>query len=516
MNEEEENSYSGEQELIDKKSNHDTSILERHEKIPNNIINSPESPMNNSSFSSIGDSKGNINENDDKNNRHHAGFNISNTFNNNVISRKVTSIKTEKDIAEDIKIESSHEDNKNKEEIEDNIIGNQQLLIDLPQSFLNSVKYLRMKHQKEQLNSFMKFNKTPEPNKEQQLLITPNANKSINDGRSILKKSTKKNTNDIPDGNGIIKGNSTPLPRIASASNLSNQMTLQKPQLAKIKSKHIKIGIPYHNQNIKLVHKEDKQLLQLEQDYKTLFSEVQAVNQQLNILINKRLKQKPELKTWDSMHQNEIKEIEKNSLKKTLARLIDEYNQLYKVYYVCKDNDSKNKLEDQLNQITKQYNDKLKINQDLQNKIKMNEYYLLNSKSEQVSIVQNIALLDSKNELLKKKAKEEEREYERKQKLIVKEEERITMMKDKLIKLKEILTFYEETPESILHKDTEMGEKNKLSSKYELLKKKSNIIQHSRISSSKTYQIDIGNQKKDIDHLQRTIKEVNDILDSFN
>lgn len=508
---EEENSYGGEEE---KKRNNNTSILETHEKIPHSI-NTPESPVNNSSASSIPNSRLNM---DDNENNHviytSSCFDNKNQFG---IKRKITSIKTEKDITEDIRIESSHED-KTKEEIEKDNMNKHQVLIDLPQSFLNSVKYLRIKHQKEQLNSFMKFNKTPESNKQQQCLTIPNTNKSIIEGRSILKKVTNSNLNAIPNSNNInntANNSSTPLPRIASASNLSNQITLQKPTLAKINSKRNKIGIPYRNQSIKAIHKEDKQLLILEKENKELFTELQTVNHQLNILISKKLKQKPEIKAQDANHQNEIKEIEKNSMKKTLASLIDEYNQLYKVYYVCKDNYNKEKLEEQLTQIIKQYNDKLKTNQELQIKIKLNEYYLLNYKSEQASIVQNIALLDAKNELLKKKSKEVEKEHDRKSVLIVKEDEKIRMMKEKLNKLKEILEFYEETPESILHKSTEIGKKKKMKTKYESLKKKSNIIQHSRISSSKTHQIDINNQKKDIVHLQKTIKEVNDILDSL-
>ena len=83
-------------------------------------------------------------------------------------------------------------------------------------------------------------------------------------------------------------------------------------------------------------------------------------------------------------------------------------------------------------------------------------------------------------------------------------------------KLTEILKNYEETPDSLNNKIEENNNEKLQKEKYENLLKKQKIISHSRLSMQKSYAQEIDKQKKYIEQLNNTIKEVDNVLSNLN
>jgi precorrin-6B methylase 1 len=107
-------------------------------------------------------------------------------------------------------------------------------------------------------------------------------------------------------------------------------------------------------------------------------------------------------------------------------------------------------------------------------------------------------------------------EINRKEILLEKEKEKIVSLNEKYNKLIEILKYYEETPYSInqkLYQNEKNKEKEKLMKN---LTKKKKIIKHSRLSMKNSFVVEIEKQKKYIEHLNKTISSVDEVLKSLD
>ena len=124
--------------------------------------------------------------------------------------------------------------------------------------------------------------------------------------------------------------------------------------------------------------------------------------------------------------------------------------------------------------------------------------------------------LDSKYDLFRNKIIKMKKEINRKEILLEKEKEKILSLNEKYNKLKEILKYYEETPYSInqkLYQNEKNKEKEKLMKN---LTKKKKIIKHSRLSMKNSFIVEIEKQKKFIEHLNKTISGVDEVLKSLD
>ena len=415
------------------------------------------------------------------------------------------SIKTESDIKEDI-LKDSHDSSKNKSNVAEK--GNEVSQF-LPQSVISSVKLARLKEQKDKLNQSFKVPSQTEN--------TFTSNKLNSNSLSKTQKSHM-----TPKANNLSKPNHLILPRISSATNIRNKSFIMKPTNATSNKKINKRTnlIPFtkpqrlyihtsKNASPEKNHEEDLKLL--EKENLELISELHSLNKELTNLLDKKTRQREkerQIQTPESI------ETEKILNKKYLMCLINEYNNLYRIYSNS-DQDQKDILENKLEILLKEYKDNKMMNSELKKKIIKNENYLKDSDKEQVNYFKNIDYLHSKYDLYKIKIMKEKKEIERMKNVIQCEREKLDSLNEKYSKMREILHYYDETPKSMGFKVDKDKINKKNEETYKNLMKKKKIISHSRISMKKNYAIEIDKQKKYIEQLQSTIIEVNAVLDSL-
>lgn len=270
----------------------------------------------------------------------------------------------------------------------------------------------------------------------------------------------------------------------------------------------------------------DKELKNLEKENISLIKELQNLNAILSDLVVKKIpltvpreKKKPPLHLppkHPRVHSEERNnEMEKNSNKKYLNNLINEYNSLYKIYSAANNPEKKDELEKKIEEIEKEYQTNKVANNELKKQIIKNENYLNNFEQEQTNFIKNIEFLNAKYDLYKIKIVKKEKEIERMAKLVENEKEKISDLQKKYNKLTEILKNYEETPNSLNQKLNEDIFIKQQEEKLQNLIKKKNIISHSRISAKKSFEQEIEKQKKYIEQLKSTISEVDTVLSNL-
>lgn len=505
----------------DQQFNH--SIIELHEKIKNTVSSHP-TPRNENSVEEVPQTKkeGSEFETPLKNKNNLSSLRKKVAFlPNNSLQSATKSIKTETDIKEEI----PHDSEEEKEEVEakENEKENNENFEKkhsnyLPASVVSSFKLEKLKLQKEKLNKSFKINSTNSKSSEKK-------NPSIS-----ITIPTPTNSNKAKTKNLI-------LPRISSASNLTNKKTfLLKPtnnnltviphtNIATISNVNKKIN--YNpNQHKPPLHMVDKELKNLEKENISLIKELQNLNAILSDLVVKKIpltvpreKKKPPLHLppkHPRVHSEERNnEMEKNSNKKYLNNLINEYNSLYKIYSAANNPEKKDELEKKIEEIEKEYQTNKVANNELKKQIIKNENYLNNFEQEQTNFIKNIEFLNAKYDLYKIKIVKKEKEIERMAKLVENEKEKISDLQKKYNKLTEILKNYEETPNSLNQKLNEDIFIKQQEEKLQNLIKKKNIISHSRISAKKSFEQEIEKQKKYIEQLKSTISEVDTVLSNL-
>ena len=401
---------------------------------------------------------------------------------------------------------------------------------------MSQARIKNLRNKKEKLNNSFKLSKT------NNIITSLNQLNSYNNKSKSLSKFMNRENNYSYNKNS--RNNNLSLPRISSASNMrkdSEKLFLMKPNEIDIKNhlnkkNKINHGIPYNNNktlflpqkkiklnNLSEQKKITQDLLDLEKENNDLIKELENLNFQLNNLINKKI---PIIKkSLLVKEQNKINESIKNGnfeesnllvQKKYLASLINQYNSLFTK---LTNNSDPNKREDLVNLIdqTKIECKETKIqNKNLRERIFKNEVYLKNSEKQQKSIILNMDDLDSKYDLFRNKIIKMKKEINRKEILLEKEKEKILSLNEKYNKLKEILKYYEETPYS-LNQKLYQNEKNKEKEKImkNLIKKKK-IMKHSRLSMKNSFIVEIEKQKKFIEHLNKTISGVDEVLKSLD
>ena len=262
-----------------------------------------------------------------------------------------------------------------------------------------------------------------------------------------------------------------------------------------------------NNKNIKYNSEFNK--LKKENEY--MIKELEKLNIELRNIIDKQMpflnikkRNNTEEKRFDINIENE-----KKASRKYLHTLITEYNRIYKNLTIGQDRNIINKLENKLNILKTSYNDNRQTNKILNEQIIKNE--LLLKRNEKIRKSQIINLNDSENKyiLYKNKLKEINKENERMSKLLIDEDKKIEELKKNYANLEEILSYYEETEESIKKKSDQEYKNKQLALKLRQLIKKKEILMHARLTMEKSYINKIDKQKKYINELNMSLNELN-------
>ena len=474
MNEEENNKKTNEEF-----DNQNINIEEEENKQINSIIN------NNNFYHSII-------EKHEKINNDNSDINIDNN--------------TEEDIKEEIIIESSSS-NSNILKFNNETSSNKNNLLPLS---IKTKDLKNIRKQKLKLNNSFKL--SPKNN-----LITSlnelnnNQKNKVNLSNNLSKENIK---NDF-------------LPRICSSQSLKKKPELRKSQ----KNKKIHSEIPFKkkpklflssSKKIKKIffnqNKKDNELINIQNEHLELIHELGLLNIQLTTLINKQIPHA--LINFGKIHS------EKNILpssdikrktniltkKKFLTNLILEYNTVYKKYILGTDLDIINELENNLRKKNEEYNTHQNFIKQLKDKIIKNEIYLKNLKIQEKITINDNKDLKYKIELYNKKIFQMKNEIIQMKNLSEKENNEIFSLNNKYSKYKEIISYYDETPQSIEEKLKISIEYKKKEEEINNLKRKKDIMSHSRNMLNKKYLIVINQQNKYIEELNNIIKEVDNIL----
>ena len=380
-----------------------------------------------------------------------------------------------------------------------------------------------------------------------------NINKRSNSFGNIL-NTAPNNENNSPQNNrrtsnSSIKNNRNSstliLPRIPSAGGLTSQKNfLMKPISNEISTlKRERLPLAHNNKNRS--HKPKtishgissalfpkppqaepniSDIRNLEKENLSLIRELQEMNQELTNLVLKNIsnaivpKNKAKLQQSQTQTQPQSQsntELEIMFYKKYLTSLINEYNNLCKLYSNANDPTMKEKLELQLTELQTEYNQYKNINDDLKKKIIKNETYLSNFEHDHSNFLIGLECLQAKYDLYKTQLIKKTQEKERMEKLISSEKQKISDLQLKYNKLQEILLFYEETPVTLNQK-----EKSKIKHKQKMeeinsLEKKKKILIHAHSAMKANYTNEIDKQMKYINQLKLTIKEIDNILNNI-
>ena len=317
------------------------------------------------------------------------------------------------------------------------------------------------------------------------------------------------------------------LPRINSSQSIKKKPELKKSE----KNKKIHSEIPFKKKsklflsspkNIKTMffnqNKKENELINIENEHLELIHELKQLNIQLTTLINKQIPQA--LINFGKIHSennilNSSDIIRKNNIltkKKLLTNLILEYNTVYKKFALGNDLDIKNELENKLRKIKEEYNTHQNFIKQLKDKIIKNEIYLKNMKIQETITINDNKDLKYKIELYNQKIFQMKNEILQMKNLSEKENTEIFSLNNKYSKYKELISYYDETPKSIEEKLKISAEYKKKQEEINYLRRKKDIMSHSRNMLNKKYLIEINQQNKYIEKLNSIITEVDNIL----
>ena len=358
--------------------------------------------------------------------------------------------------------------------------------------FIDSKKFNNIKNQKQELNDPLPINK--------------------NNKISSLDNNEKNQNKDSYNINNSFKSNKELiLPRIPSADSRKNNNIIQYKK--KIRKKNFSSS-QKKNKNKYLPPKPNIQynseFIKLKKENEYMITELERLNIELRNLIDKQIphiKNKKRYKT-EGKRLDINRENEKKANRKYLHTLITEYNRIYKNLTIGQDIKSINNLEEELNLLKKSYNEDKHTNKVLKDQIYKTEQNLENYKKKRNYQIINLNDSENKYILYKNKLKELDKENERMNKLFLDEEQKIEQLKESYSKLEEILTYYEETKESIKKKNDEEIKNRELNLKLHKLIKKKEILEHARLTMEKSYGNKIEKQKKYINDLNLTLNDI--------
>lgn len=358
---------------------------------------------------------------------------------------------------------------------------------------IGSKKFNNIKNKKQELNDSLSINKNNkisslDNNEENQNKDSYNINNSFQSNKELI------------------------LPRIPSADSRKNNNIIEYKK--KIRKKNFSSS-QKKNKNKYLPPKPNIQynseFIKLKKENEYMITELERLNIELRNLIDKQIphikikkRYKTEGKRLDINRENE-----KKANRKYLHTLITEYNRIYKNLTIGQDIKSINNLEEELNLLKKNYNEDKHTNKVLKEQIYKTEQNLENYKKKRNYQIINLNDSENKYILYKNKLKELDKENERMNKLFLDEEQKIEQLKESYSKLEEILTYYEETKESIKKKNDEEIKNRELNLKLHKLIKKKEILEHARLTMEKSYGNKIEKQKKYINDLNLTLNELN-------
>ena len=358
---------------------------------------------------------------------------------------------------------------------------------------IGSKKFNNIKNKKQELNDSLSINKNNkisslDNNEENQNKDSYNINNSFQSNKELI------------------------LPRIPSADSRKNNNRIEYKK--KIRKKNFSSS-QKKNKNKYLPPKPNIQynseFIKLKKENEYMITELERLNIELRNLIDKQIphikikkRYKTEGKRLDINRENE-----KKANRKYLHTLITEYNRIYKNLTIGQDIKSINNLEEELNLLKKNYNEDKHTNKVLKEQIYKTEQNLENYKKKRNYQIINLNDSENKYILYKNKLKELDKENERMNKLFLDEEQKIEQLKESYSKLEEILTYYEETKESIKKKNDEEIKNRELNLKLHKLIKKKEILEHARLTMEKSYGNKIEKQKKYINDLNLTLNELN-------
>ena len=412
----------------------------------------------------------------------------------------------EEDIKEEIIIESSSS-NSNRIKFNNETSSNKSNLLPLS---IKTNELKKIQKQKLKLNNSFKLS----PKKH---LIT-SLNELNNNQKNKINLSNNLSKENIKDDF---------LPRICSSQSLK-----KKPELGKLeKNKKIlseisfkkksKLFLPSPKNIKKMVFnqkKKDNEMLNIEKEHLELIHELEILNIQLTTLINKQIPQA--LINFEKNNSENIilpsSDIKrKNNIltkKKFLTNLILEYNTVYKKFSLGNDLDIGNELENKIRKLKEEYKIHQNYIKQLKDKIIKNEFYLKHMKIKENITINENKDLKYKIELYNKKTTQMKNEILQMKNLSEKENIEIFSLNKKYSKYKEIVSYYDETPKSIEEKLKILAECKKKEEEINHLRRKKDIMFHSRNMLNKKYLIEINKQNQYIEELNKIITEIDNIL----
>ena len=425
---------------------------------------------------------------------------------------------SEEEIKEEIIIESSSSRKNKNENVNTNI-------------FPKNIKKEKMKNiqkQKQKLNNSFKLS----PKKH---LITSlnelnnnpknNLNLSTNTKLYIGVNNSKNNNNNNYRSKNNNNYSNHFLPRISSSQsikkpNLNNKNIFHKQLQSEIPNKKKeKLILPQKPHILFKKNNKDNELIDIQKEHLNLIQELQKLNVQLTDLINKQIpqaiinyskyKKRKNLPSPEIIRHNKI-----ITKKKLLTNLIIEYNSIYNKFSLGCDIEMKNELENKIKNIKEEYNDNKNLIKNLKEQITKNDNYLKNRKKQEFFSMNDSDDLLFKNELYEQKISQIKNNILQMENLLENENKTINHLNDRYLKYKEIINYYDETPQSIENKLKNYNEIKKKEEEMEKLKRKKDIIIHSRNTMNKKYSNEINKQNKYIEQLNKEIEDIDNILNS--
>jgi hypothetical protein len=339
---------------------------------------------------------------------------------------------------------------------------------------------------------------------------------------SVKNPSTTSNKNLIPRPNKLIL-QTDPLMKNFYNKNISNnsQIILNKKDASKRKvlansfstssnlTQHQIIPRNHNTHNTRGMDNssnlEEEELRQIEKTNQELRTKLKTMNTNLNQILDKMIKADDIMysaipqKQFDVGLEEKLMDKEIEISKRNLNNIINDYNKVFKKFFLISDTDYISSLKAEINQTEEEIQKFKTMNKEVEIKIKQNDigYRKVSKKLEEKDNLKEIQSLDYKINLLEGKISKLRKENILLSNNLSKEEEKYATILEKYNKLIEIVEMY-----GIDNKVLEEGEKNeKIKQKYEQYIKKVQILEHSRDTMSRNYSNQIINNRKHIDEL---------------
>lgn len=273
----------------------------------------------------------------------------------------------------------------------------------------------------------------------------------------------------------------------------------------------------------------DSDIKQLQRNNSDLRSKLKGLNEQLNSMLDKIIKEEnykllhnvyKEQKEKYPKYKNEEKVVEKEIeiAQKTLENLISEYNKNFKKFHKISDVDYFTQLREEINHTNKEILNYTNLNKELESKIKQSELEIkkYTKKKDEVHYnkLKEVEDIDYKIELYLDKIQKLKLEEERLKKVYVKEEDSYNIIIERHNKLIEIIENYEINLREKSYKSSSK-EKEEISKKFKHLQKRLRVLEYSRKTMNKNYQNQIETNKRIISQLESKINELENILNNL-